>query len=48
MRTLDSLMCIFCEGHIADALDYSKTQYCVPCNEYKGIITYREFNEVYA
>jgi len=54
MRTLDSLMCIYCEGHVADAIDYSTTQYCGQegsegnCNEYKSIITYREFYEVYA
>ena len=53
-KNLDSVICIFCEGYIADAIDYSTTQYCGQegsegnCNEYKGIITYREFYEVYA
>ncbi len=47
-KNLDSLICVFCEGHIADAIDYSQTQYCVPCNEYKGVTTLREFLEVYA
>ena len=47
-KNLNSLMCVFCEGYIADAIDYSQTQYCVPCNEYKGVITVREFLEVYA
>lgn len=45
---LDSLMCVFCEGYVADAIDYSKTQYCKTCNEYKGITTVREYLEVYA
>lgn len=44
---LDSLMCVFCEGFVAEAIDYSTTQYCVPCNEYKGIMTVREFMAEY-
>lgn len=47
-KNLDSVICIFCEGYIADAIDYTQTQYCVPCNEYKGVTTLREFLEVYA
>jgi hypothetical protein len=47
-KNLDSLMCVFCEGFIADAIDFTKTQFCAPCNEYKGVITVREFLEVYA
>jgi hypothetical protein len=47
-KNLDSLMCIFCQGFIADKMDYTKTLYCQPCNEYKGVVTVREFLEVYA
>lgn len=54
MKNENSLMCIFCLGHVSDQIDYTTTQYCGQegsegnCQEYKGIITYREFNEVYA
>jgi ribosomal protein S26 len=44
----DALICVFCEGYIADKIDYTKTQYCVPCNEYKGVTTVREYMEVWA
>ena len=40
---LDSLMCVYCEGFIAEAIDFSTTQICVPCNEYKSVITVREY-----
>jgi len=42
----DALICVFCEGFIAEAIDYANgSQYCVPCHEYKGIITVREYLE---
>jgi nitrate/TMAO reductase-like tetraheme cytochrome c subunit len=41
---LDSLMCVYCEGFVAEAIDYTNgTQYCVPCHEYKSVITVREY-----
>jgi hypothetical protein len=44
IENLDAVMCVFCEGFVADKIDYSNgTQYCVPCNEYKGITTVREY-----
>jgi hypothetical protein len=44
---LDTVICVFCEGYVADAIDYTTTQYCVPCNEYKGLMTLREFEAEY-
>jgi len=44
----DALICAFCEGFIANEIDYTKTQFCVPCHEYKGVTTVREYLEVYA
>ena len=47
-NNLDSLMCIWCLGWVADAIDYTNgTQYCVPCHDYKGISTVREYLEIY-
>lgn len=42
-NNLDIVICVFCEGKVAEAIDYTTTQYCVPCNEYKGITTLREY-----
>ena len=42
-NNLDSLTCIYCEGFVAEAIDYSRTQICVPCNEYKSVVTVREY-----
>jgi len=46
-NNLDIVICIFCEQKVADAIDYTQTQYCVPCNEYKGITTLREYEAEY-
>lgn len=43
IENLDAVMCVFCEGIVADQIDYTQTQYCVDCNEYKGITTVREY-----
>lgn len=43
INNLDSLMCVYCEGFVAEAIDYSTTQICVPCNEYKSVTTVREY-----
>ena len=44
---LDSLMCVWCLGWVAEAVDYTTTQYCIPCHDYKGISTVREYLEIY-
>lgn len=44
----DALICVFCEGIVADKIDYSKSQYCKECNEYKGITTVREYKELWS
>lgn len=44
---LDTVICVFCEQKVADAIDYTQTQYCVLCNEYKGITTLREYQAEY-
>ena len=43
IENLDAVICVFCMTTIADKIDYTTTQYCVPCNEYKGITTVREY-----
>jgi hypothetical protein len=43
INNLDSLMCIYCEGFVAEAVDYTKTQFCEPCQEYKSVTTVREY-----
>ena len=44
----ETLICVYCEQIVATAIDYSRTQICVPCNEYKSVNTVREYLEVYA
>jgi len=46
-NNLDSLMCVWCLGFVAEAPDYSKTQICETCFDYKGISTVREYLEIY-
>ena len=48
MNNPNAIICVFCEGIVAQAIDYSKTQYCVPCNEYKGLTTVREYQEMWS
>ena len=39
---MNKLICCFCEN------TYSKgTLFCVSCNEYKGLMTIKEFNSYY-
>jgi hypothetical protein len=47
IENLDAVMCVFCEEIVADKIDYTTTQYCEPCNEYKGITTVREYLSEY-
>jgi hypothetical protein len=44
----DALICIYCEGIVAEKIDYTKTQICVPCNEYKSVTTVREYKEMWS
>jgi hypothetical protein len=44
---LDSLMCVWCLGWVADEIDYSQTQICEPCFDYKGVSTVREYLEIH-
>jgi hypothetical protein len=44
---LDSLMCVWCEGWVADEIDYSHTQICESCFDYKGVTTVRDYLETY-
>lgn len=48
MNNPNAIICVFCEGIVAETRDYSKTQYCVPCNEYKGLTTVREYQEMWS
>jgi hypothetical protein len=43
IENLDAVICVFCMTIIADKIDYTQTQYCVDCNEYKGITTVGEY-----
>lgn len=45
---MNAVICVFCENIVAEKIDYANTQYCVDCNEYKGLTTVRDFMEVYA
>ncbi len=42
-ENMNAVICVFCEGIVADKLDYSTTQYCVDCNDYKGLTTVGEY-----
>jgi hypothetical protein len=42
-ENMNAAICIFCETIIADRIDYSITQFCVDCNEYKSIMTVGEY-----
>ncbi len=44
----EALICVFCEGFIAEKIDYTTTQYCKDCNEYKGVTTVREYKELWS
>ena len=52
-KNMDAVICVFCMTVVAQAIDYSKTQYCGQegsegnCNEYKGITTIREYEAEY-
>ena len=46
-ENMNAAMCVFCETIIADKIDYSTTQFCADCNEYKGITTVGEYLQEY-
>ena len=43
IENLDAVVCLYCEGIVSDRIDHTRTQYCVPCNEYKSLMTVREY-----
>jgi hypothetical protein len=47
-NNINAVICVFCENIIADQIDYVNTQFCVDCNEYKGLMTLGDFMAVYA
>jgi hypothetical protein len=40
MSSLSDLYCVFCEGRVTNG------SHCVPCWEYKGVVTLAEFIEI--
>lgn len=40
---MNTVICAFCEQKVADEIDYTYTQSCVDCNEYKGITTVGDY-----
>jgi len=48
MNNPNAIICVFCSQIVAEAFDYSKTQFCVDCNEYKGLTTVREYQEMWS
>ena len=42
-ENLDTVICVFCMDIIADKIDYSTTQFCADCQEYKGITTINDY-----
>ena len=46
-ENMNAVICVFCEGIVAEKLDYTKTQYCVECNDYKGLTTVGEYLQEY-
>lgn len=42
-ENMNAVICVFCEGIVSEKLDYSTTQYCVDCNDYKGLTTVGEY-----
>ena len=39
----NALICVFCEGIVAEKIDYTKTQFCVDCHDYKGLTTVADY-----
>ena len=48
MNNPNAIICVFCSQIVADKMDYTRTMFCVDCNEYKSVTTVREYLEVYA
>lgn len=48
MNNPNAIICVFCSQIVADKMDYTKTMFCVDCNEYKGLTTVREFQEMWS
>lgn len=43
LNNMNVVICAFCEQKVADEIDYTYTQSCVDCNEYKGITTVGDY-----
>ena len=46
-ENMNAVICVFCETIVADKIDYSTTQYCEPCFDYKGLTTVGEYLQEY-
>lgn len=44
----DTLICVYCEQVVAEKIDYTRTQICEPCQEYKSVTTVREYLEMWS
>ena len=44
---LYAIICVFCEGIVAEKIDYTTTQYCVDCHDYKGLTTVQDYLDQY-
>lgn len=42
-ENMNAVICVFCMNIIADKIDYSTTQFCADCHEYKGLTTVGEY-----
>lgn len=42
-ENLNAVICVFCETIVADKIDYTTTQICEPCFDYKGLMTVGEY-----
>jgi hypothetical protein len=43
IENLDAAICVFCMNIVAEKIDYSTTQFCADCQEYKGITTINDY-----
>jgi|688.fasta_scaffold314475_2 hypothetical protein len=37
------VVCVYCEKFIAEQVDYTQTQFCADCNEYKSMSTLADY-----
>jgi hypothetical protein len=48
MNNPNAIICVWCSQIVGQAFDYTKTQFCSNCNDYKGLTTVREFQEMWS